>query len=364
MSKGDKTTGNTQIIKHFPEGDVEEDMMDEDNLFDHYTLTAAQGQKPLRVDKFLANLLPFTTRSKIKNASQTGSISVNDKEVKVSHKVKPGDIVKLMLPYPPAPKLTPEKIDLDIRYEDEHLLVVHKPAGMVCHPSFGHWTGTLVHGLLWYFAQLPQPRGKNEPSRPGLVHRIDKDTSGILVIAKKEFAMAHLSKQFFDRTSDRSYHAIAWGDVEEDTGTIIANIGRSRKDRKKYHAYPADSDIGKHAVTHYEVLERFGVMTLIQCKLETGRTHQIRVHMKHIGHPLFNDVFYGGDRQLAGPKTKKYQQFIRNCFEILPRQALHAKSLAFTHPETGERMSFDSEWPEDFQGLIDKLRHWVKHYSI
>jgi len=360
MPKESDKSGNTRIIRHERDPQLEEDQLEEDEgLFDHYTLVASQGQKPLRVDKFLANLLPFTTRSKIKNASQTGSILVNEKPAKVSQKVKPGDVVKLMLPYPPAPTLKPENIPLDIRYEDDHMIIVHKPPGMVCHPSFGHWTGTLVHGLLWHFEQLPQPKGKAEPTRPGLVHRIDKDTSGIMVIAKKEYAMAHLSKQFYDRTTDRAYHAIVWGDVNADRGTVTANIGRSRKDRKKYHAYPPDSEIGKHAVTHYEVIERYGVLTLVKCKLETGRTHQIRVHMKHIGHPLFSDEFYGGDKIYAGPPTRKYQQFIQNCFNILPRQALHAKSLALNHPETGERMYFDSDWPDDFSGLVEKMRKWA-----
>ncbi|MEM6629148.1 MAG: RluA family pseudouridine synthase [Bacteroidota bacterium] len=350
MRKSEKPP-QKRLERHFQPDNMERD---EDSLYDHYTLQAAEGQKPLRVDKFLANLLPFTTRSKIKNASQTGSISVNGKEVKVSYKVRAGDEVRLMLPFPPPPELTAEEMDLDIRYEDPYLMVVHKPPGMVVHPSFGHWTGTLIHGLLWHFEKLPGDR-----LRPGLVHRIDKDTSGLLVIAKEEHAMAHLSKQFFDHTSDRTYHAIAWGDLPEDKGTIIGRVGRSKSDRKKYHNYPMDSDKGKPAITHYEVLERFGIMTLVECTLETGRTHQIRVHMKYLGHPLFNDVFYGGDRIIAGGKTKKFQQFIRNGFQLLPRQALHAKTLAFDHPHSGERMTFDSEWPVDFQLLMEKLRKWA-----
>lgn len=331
---------------------------DEDNLYEHYTLTATSGQRPLRVDKFLANLLPFTSRSRIKNASLTGAIRVNEKIVKASFKIKAGDVVKLMLPFPPGPELQAEEMELDIRYEDDALLIVHKPPGMVCHPGIGNWSGTLVQGLMWHFDHLPQPKPtrEGEPPRPGLVHRIDRDTTGLLVIAKLEYAMAHLSKQFFDRTTDREYLALVWGDVKEDKGTIVANVGRHDRIRKIYKAYPSDSEKGKHAVTHYTVLERFGVMTLVSCKLETGRTHQIRVHMKYIGHTLFGDKEYGGDSILAGPKTKKYQQFMRNCQKVMPRQALHAKSLSFDHPITGERMVFNSELPEDFAGILEKLR--------
>ncbi|MEL6253357.1 MAG: RluA family pseudouridine synthase [Bacteroidota bacterium] len=335
----------------------------EDNLHEHYTLIARSGQKPVRVDKFLANLLPFTTRSRIKNASRTGSISVNDQEVKVSYKVKPGDTVKLMLPYPPNPKLEPENIPLDIRFEDDSFIILHKPPNMVCHPSFGHRTGTLVHGLIFYFKNLPVSPKEKEHTRPGLVHRLDRDTSGIMVIAKEEYAMAHLSKQFFDRTSDRTYQALVWGDVKEDEGRIEAHIGRHPKQRKLWFAFPDGSE-GKHAVTHYKVLERFGIATWVECKLETGRTHQIRVHMKYLGHTLFMDKEYGGDKILKGPQTKKYQQFIRNCFEILPRQGLHAKTLSIDHPYKKERMHFESELPEDMQGVINKLRSWSQHSTF
>lgn len=336
-----------------------ESRQDEDSLFEHFTLEATSGQKPLRVDKFLANLLPFTSRSRIKNASLTGSIAVNGKTVKASWKIRPGDQIKLLLPYPPGPELEAEDIPLDIRYEDAELIILHKPPYMVCHPSLGHRTGTLIHGLLWHFGNLPKPTGASEHPRPGLVHRIDRDTSGILVIAKTEYAMAHLSKQFFDRTTDRNYLALVWGDVKEDTGTIVAHIGRNQRNRKIFQAYP-DGEIGKHAITHYEVLERYGVATLVRCKLETGRTHQIRVHMKHIGHTLFGDKEYGGDKALSGISSRKYQQFIRNCFAVMPRQALHARSLSLDHPTTGERLSFDSELPPDFQGVVDKFRSWAK----
>lgn len=332
---------------------------DDDSLYEHYTLTASPGQRPLRVDKFLSNLLPFTSRSKIKNASLTGAIHVNDKPVKASFKVKAGDIVKLVLPYPPAPELEPEEVPLDIRYEDDTLIVVHKPPGMVCHPSLGHWSGTLVHGLLWHFGHLPEVKGAHDLPRPGLVHRIDRDTSGILVVAKTEYAMAHLSKQFYDRTTDRAYYALVWGDLKEEEGTIATEIGRDTRNRKIFKAYPEGSEKGKHAITHYRVLERFGVATLVSCKLETGRTHQIRVHMKHLGHTLFHDIEYGGDKILSGRKTKKYQQFMQNCFALMPRQALHAKSLSFEHPMRRERMQFDSELPEDFAGVLEKLRGYV-----
>lgn len=332
----------------------------DDNLHEHYTLVVQKGQKPMRVDKFLTNQLPFTTRSKIKNASQTGSISVNEQTVKVSYKIKPGDVVRLMLPYPPVPKLEPENIPLDIRYEDESFLIIHKPPHMVCHPSFGHRTGTLVHGLIYYLANLPISPKEKEHTRPGLVHRLDRDTSGLMVIAKSEYAMAHLSKQFFDRTSARTYQALVWGDVKEDAGTIEAHIGRHPKSRKLWFAFP-DGSQGKHAVTHYKVLERFGVATLVECKLETGRTHQIRVHMTYLGHKLFMDKEYGGDKILKGPQTKKYQQFIRNCFELLPRQGLHAKTLSVDHPLTKERMDFVSELPEDMASAVEKLRHWSQY---
>lgn len=350
----------SKFIKHHSDVESYYNRDDQnDELYDHYTLTATGNQRPLRVDKFLSNLLPFTTRSKIKNASQTGSITVNGQPVKVSYKVRPNDEVKIMLPYPPAPKLEPEEMELDIRYEDEAMMIVHKPAAMVVHPSFGHRTGTLIHGLLWHFEHLPQPKGE-EIARPGLVHRLDKDTTGTMVIAKTEYAMAHLGKQFFDRTSDRTYQAIVWGDVKEDEGTITGHIGRDPRDRKLFMTYP-NGEVGKHAVTHYRVLERFGVTTLIECKLETGRTHQIRVHFKHIGHTLFGDKNYGGDKQLKGPKVKKFQQFLQNCFTILPRQALHAKTLAITHPTTEERMAFDSELPPDMQEVIEKMRTWAKY---
>jgi 23S rRNA pseudouridine1911/1915/1917 synthase len=332
-----------------------------EELFDHYTLVATNGQKAMRVDKFLSNLLPGVTRSRIQNASKTGSIAVNGVPVKVSYKVKGGDVVKLLLPYPPPPELDAEDIPIDVRYEDDDLMLVYKAANMVVHPGVGNHTGTLVNGLLWHVkhsSPLPAGTGIEGELRPGLVHRLDKNTTGIMVVAKHEKALAHLSQQFFDRTTDRRYWAIVWGDVKEDEGTIIGHTGRSLKNRKVFRVFP-DGDYGKHAVTHYTVLERFGIATLVQLKLETGRTHQIRVHMKYKGHTLFGDFEYGGDKILSGLKTKKYQQFINNCFELMPAQALHAKTLAFDHPRTGERMTFDSEPPPNFLALLEKLRKWA-----
>jgi len=328
-----------------------------------YTLVATDGQKPMRVDKFLSNLLPGITRSRIQNASKTGSIAVNGTPVKVSYKVKGGDVVKLLLPYPPPPELEAEEIPLDVRYEDDDLLVVYKAANMVVHPGVGNHTGTLVHALLWHVqhsSPLPSGTGIEGELRPGLVHRLDKNTTGIMVVAKHEQALAHLSQQFFDRTTDRRYWAIVWGDVKEDEGTIVGHTGRSLKNRKVFRVFP-EGDYGKHAVTHFKVVERFGIATLVQLKLETGRTHQIRVHMKYYGHTLFGDFEYGGDKILSGLKTKKYQQFIKNCLELMPAQALHAKTLAFDHPRTGERQEYDSEPPANFVALLEKLRAWAKH---
>lgn len=330
---------------------------EEDTLFEHYTLHVTNGQKAIRVDKFLTNQLPQTSRSKIQNAAITGSISVNDQRVKVSYKVKPGDTVKLMLPFPPVPVIEAEEMDLNILHENDAFLIVYKPPSMVVHPAIGNRTGTLVQGLMWYFDNLPDGTGSKEFPRPGLVHRIDKETTGILVIAKTEFAMAHLSKQFFDRSTDRRYIALAWGDIQDDEGTVIAAIGRNQKNRKIFQAYP-NNEVGKHAITHYKVLERFGIATLVECKLETGRTHQIRVHMKHIGHPLMGDYEYGGDRIVAGPNHKKYQQMMTNCLGLFPGQALHAKTLTLDHPTTGERMAFDSDLPPHFEEVLAKLRRW------
>lgn len=337
----------------------QEEIQQDDNeeLFEHHRLVADKGQKPLRVDKFLHNLLSNTSRNKIQQAATAGSIHVNGNEVKSNYKVKPGDVVQVVLSYPPREvELKPENLPLDILYEDNSLLLVNKTPGMVVHPGYGNYTGTLVNALLYHFNNLP---GADE-TRPGLVHRLDKDTSGIMVIAKTEFAMAHLAKQFFYRTTKRAYVALVWGDVEEDEGTITGNIGRSHKDRKVFTVYP-EGEEGKHAVTHYKVLQRFGYTTLIECRLETGRTHQIRVHMKYLGHPLFNDKDYGGDKIIKGTTFTRYRQFVENCFAVCPRQALHAKTLGFTHPESGEEMFFESELPEDMTALVEKWTTYAKH---
>lgn len=331
---------------------------EEDELYEHHRLVADKGQKPLRVDKFLNNLLSNTSRNKIQQAASAGNILVNGGTVKSNYKVKAGDQVQVVLSYPPRDtEIKPENIPLDILYEDEDVIVLNKQSGMVVHPGYGNYTGTLVHALVYHFQNLP---GRDE-TRPGLVHRLDKETSGIMVVAANEYAMAHLARQFFERTSKRTYHALVWGEPENDEGSIVGNIGRSRNNRKVYTVYPEGGEEGKHAVTHYKVLKRFGYTTLVECRLETGRTHQIRVHMKHIGHPLFNDKEYGGDAILKGTTFTKYKQFVENCFKVCPRMALHAKTLGFEHPRTGEFLSFDSELPEDMTALVDKWANYAQH---
>ena len=328
----------------------------EDELYEHFRFDVPKGQLLLRIDKFLMNLIPNATRNKIQNAASSGDIYVNDIPVKSNYKVKPLDVVRILLTHPPFEnRVDPEDIPLDIVYEDAALLLINKPAGLVVHPGHGNYTGTLVNALAFHFENLPM----NSSERPGLVHRIDKDTTGLLVIAKTEAAMTHLAKQFEAKTSEREYIAMVWGNVKDDAGTIEGNIARHVKDRMQMSVF-ADPEIGKPAVTHYKVLERFGYVTLVSCILETGRTHQIRVHMKHIGHPLFNDARYGGDLILKGTTFTKYKQFIDNCFKILPRQALHAKTLGFMHPTTGEMMRFDTELPQDMKDVIEKWRGYSK----
>ncbi len=336
---------------------TEEELVDQQELFEHYRIKADPGQSLLRIDKFLSDRLENASRTRIHNAANAGNILVNSNPVKPNYKVKPGDIVQVVLPTPPREiELIPQNIPIDIVYEDDDVLVVNKKPGMVVHPAYGNYTGTLVNALMWHFKDLPL--FNTGESRPGLVHRIDKNTSGILVIAKNEYALYRLSKQFFDRTTDRRYNALVWGIPDPQEGTVTGNVGRSIKDRKVMQVFKDESE-GKIAITHYKVLEDLGYISLIECKLETGRTHQIRVHMSHIKHPLFNDEEYGGDKILKGTTFTKYQQFIKNCFKILPRQALHAKSLAFTHPVTGERLFFDSELPDDMQQVIDKWRKYI-----
>lgn len=326
----------------------------EDELFEHFRFDVTQGQQLLRIDKFLMNLIPNATRNKIQTAASNGDIYVNDVPVKSNYKVKPFDVIRIMLAHPPYEnRVDPEDIPLDIVYEDDALLLINKPPGLVVHPGHGNYTGTLVNALAFHFENLPL----NSSERPGLVHRIDKNTSGLLVIAKTEAALSHLAKQFENKTSEREYIALVWGNVKDDEGTIEGNIARHVKDRMMMAVF-ADPEIGKPAITHYKVLERFGYVTLVSCKLETGRTHQIRVHLKHIGHTLFNDERYGGDQILKGTTFTKYKQFVENCFKILPRQALHAKTLGFVHPVTGETMRFDTPLPEDMQQCIEKWRNY------
>ena len=329
----------------------------DESLYEHYSFTADSGQQALRVDKFLMNRIENATRNKIQQAAKAGSVRVNDVVVKSNYKVKGGDQVKVLFTHPPYENLlVGEDIPLDIVYEDDALVVINKAAGMVVHPGHGNYSGTLLNALLYHFESLPL----NVNDRPGLVHRIDKDTSGLLVVAKTEKAMTHLAKQFFDKTSKRSYYALVWGDVKDDTGTIEGHIGRDPKNRLLMTVFP-DGDQGKEAITHYEVVERFGYTTLVRCRLETGRTHQIRAHMKHIGHTLFGDARYGGDNILKGTTFTKYKQFVDNCFKLLPRQALHAQTLSFVHPISGKSMSFEATLPNDMLNALDKWRHYAKH---
>jgi 23S rRNA pseudouridine1911/1915/1917 synthase len=336
---------------------AEEELADQQELFEHFRFIADPGQSLLRIDKFLSDRIENTSRTRIQNAANAGNILVNNNTVKPNYKVKPGDLIQVVLPTPPREiELIPENIPLNIVYEDEDVLVVNKNPGMVVHPAYGNYTGTLVNALMWHFKDLPL--FNTGESRPGLVHRLDKNTSGILVIAKNEFALNRLSKQFFDRTTDRRYNALVWGIPNPSEGTITGNVGRSIKDRKVMQVFK-DEEEGKPAITHYKILEDFGYISLVECKLETGRTHQIRVHFSHIKHPLFNDEEYGGDQIIKGTTFTKYQQFIKNCFKILPRQALHAKSLAFDHPVTGKRLSFNSDLPDDMVQVIEKWRKYI-----
>ena len=334
-----------------------EDKALESDLFEHYQFIADKGQEPLRVDKYLMNRVENATRNKIQNAAKEGSIYVNDKIVKSNYKVKPGDIVKVMFSHPPYENLlVGEKMDLDILFEDENLLVVNKPAGLVVHPGHGNYKGTLLNGLIYHFKNLPF----NSDGRPGLVHRIDKDTSGLLVIAKDERSMTDLAKQFYLKTSKRKYLALVWGIVADEKGTVNANLARDPKNRLIMSVPKENENFGKKAITHYRVIERFNYLTLLECELETGRTHQIRSHMKHIGHPIFSDSRYGGDKILKGTIFNKYKQFVSNCFDIMPRQALHAKSLGFIHPVTNKELYFESELPQDFQNCLKKWRNYSK----
>ncbi|NND88503.1 MAG: RluA family pseudouridine synthase [Flavobacteriaceae bacterium] len=340
---------------------INENPIDEnDDLYEHFRFVADKGQSPLRVDKYLMNKVENATRNKIQKAAKDGNIYVNDTVVKQNYKVKAGDVVTVLFEHPPYEMLlTPQDLPIDIVYEDEEVLVVNKEAGMVVHPGHGNYEGTLINGLLYHFDNLPN----NSSNRPGLVHRIDKDTSGLLVIAKTEEAMTHLSKQFFDKSTEREYIALVWGNLEEDEGTIEGHIGRHPKNRLQNTVYLGEDaeEKGKRAVTHFKVIERLGYITMVSCRLETGRTHQIRVHMKHIGHTLFNDERYGGDKILKGTTFTKYKQFVDNSFKVLPRQALHAKKLGFIHPKTEQWMRFEAPIPEDMSLCIEKWRNYSKH---
>jgi len=339
------------------QSDEEVDISEEQELYEHFKITVDKGQGLLRIDKFLMNRLENASRTKIQNAADASSILVNGKPVKSSYRVKPDDKISIVLPNPPKDtEIVPENIPLDILYEDDFVLLVNKKDGMVVHPGYNNASGTLVNALAWHLGDNDFTKQSN--IRPGLVHRIDKNTSGILVIAKTEFAMTFLAKQFYDHSIERTYQALVWGDLKEDSGTITGYIGRSVHDRKIFQLYD-DETKGKRSVTHYKVLERFNYVTLIECKLETGRTHQIRVHLRSIGHPIFADSTYGGDRIIKGAIHAKYKQFIDNCFEIIPRQALHAKTLAFIHPESKKQMRFESELPEDFSKVLEKWRNYI-----
>ncbi len=337
-----------------------EDDFQEESLHEHFSFTADKGQEPLRVDKYLMNRIENATRNKIQNAAKAGSIFVNDKAVKSNYKVKGGDVVRVLFGHPPHENLlVPEDIPIEIVYEDDTVVVINKAAGMVVHPGHGNYSGTLINALLFHFDNLPN----NADERPGLVHRIDKDTSGLLVIAKTEQALTHLSKQFFDKSSERKYLALVWGSPKVEEGTVEGHIGRHPKNRLQMMVFP-EGEAGKPAITHYKVLERFGYVTLLECQLETGRTHQIRAHMKHIGHTLFNDERYGGNAILKGTHFSKYKQFVENCFKLIPRQALHAKTLGFEHPKTGQWMQFDSEIPQDLTQTLGKWRNYAQHKQL
>ena len=330
-----------------------------EELYEQHKVIVNKGQEPLRVDKFLLNRLESTSRNKIQQSAEQGFIQVNGKTVKSNYKVKPNDEVCVMFASSTREiELIPQDIPINIVYEDDDVVVINKEAGMVVHPGYANYKGTLVNALAFHFKNLPHNGG--DATRPGLVHRIDKNTTGLMVIAKNEYAMIHLSKQFFDRTIDRRYNALVWGELKEEEGSIEGNIGRSLKNRKVMTVFP-EGDYGKYAKTNYKVLERLGYISLVECKLETGRTHQIRVHFQHIKHPLFNDFEYGGNKILKGTTFNKYKQFVENCFRIMPRQSLHAKSLSFEHPNTGERLIFESELPTDMLEVIDKWRSYAKH---
>lgn len=342
---------------------LEETSSEKEELFEHFRFVVDPGTEIVRLDRYLTNLMAHTSRNRIQQAAKADCILVNDRPVKSNYRVHPRDVISILLPRPVHVfELVAEDIPLDIVYEDEDVILINKPAGMVVHPAVGNFTGTLVNALLWHFQG--QRNAAGEEVKPLLVHRIDKNTSGIMIVAKSEIAQMKLAANFFEHTIDRRYQALVWGDFPDDEGTVVGNVGRNPQNRMVMTVFPEGSEQGKHAVTHYRVIERFGYVTLIECRLETGRTHQIRVHMKHIGHPLFNDESYGGNEILKGTTFTKYKQFVNNCFKVLPRQALHAKSLGFVHPVTGKYMLFDSDLPADMAEALDKWRNYAKHKQL
>ena len=352
------------IENTFEDIEPESEMMDiptGNEMYEHFRFEVDKGQSLLRIDKYLTDKIAYISRNRIQDAADAGNILVNGKPAKSNYRVKPADVITIVLSYPPSSiVITPEDIPITIVYEDEDMIVINKQPGLVVHPGVGNYEGTLLNAIAFHLKDNPDFDPND--SRVGLVHRIDKDTSGLLLIAKTPNAKTKLGKQFFDKTIKRTYNALVWGNIKEDEGTITGDLGRDPRDRMLFTVFAeGENPLAKHAVTHYRVLERLGYVTLVECRLETGRTHQIRVHMKHIGHTLFNDERYGGNEILKGNRTAKYQQFIRNCFEICPRQALHAKTLGFIHPTTGQEMYFESELPQDMQQLTEKWRNFAKN---
>jgi 23S rRNA pseudouridine1911/1915/1917 synthase len=355
-------TDELEDIELYDELDGQEGTAADGTLYEHLRMTVDSGQAPVRIDKYMSEHVQHSSRNRIQKAADAGFIQVNGVPVKSNYKVRPGDIVTLMLDRPHYDtKIEAEDIPLDVVYEDDELMVINKPAGMVVHPGVGNFHGTLVNAIAWHLRELPV-YDPNDPS-VGLVHRIDKDTSGLLVVAKTPDAKTELGAQFFNHDTHRSYQALVWGNFTEDTGRIEGNIGRDPRDRQRMAVFPAGGDIGKTAVTHYRVLERYGYTTLVECRLETGRTHQIRAHMKHIGHPLFADERYGGMEILRGERTASYKAYIQNCLKLCSRQALHARTLGFVHPKTGQQMDFSAPMPDDMAQLLDKWRKYVSSKS-
>ncbi len=347
--------------KHEPDQEIEDLENDEQELYEHFRFVVDKGQGLLRIDKYLTSKIENASRNKVQIAARAGNILVNDQPIKPNYKVKPFDEISIVMAHPPREiEIIPQDIPLNILFEDDDIVVIDKPPGLVVHPGHGNYIGTLVNALVFHFGKLPIQN--NEGIKPGLVHRLDKNTSGVMLVAKTEFAQTRLAKMFFDREIDRIYNALVWGDVKSE-GTITGHIGRSLKNRKVMDVF-VDGKFGKHAVTHYKVLERFGYVSFVECKLETGRTHQIRAHFQHVGHPLFNDETYGGDRILKGTTFTKYKQFVNNCFDLMPRHALHARILGFKHPVTGKLLHFESRPPSDFSQVLEKWRNYSLHRTL